>query len=388
MPWTAKDAKAKNSSIKSDSEAAMWMRVANKQLSAAIEKGTDRKEAEARAIKAANAALANMHKKGGTKRESIGPDGQARILEYSDSRGTTVTVDRKSGLISGVKILGLESRNGRSYLPEAIRQAAGLYEGKRVNVDHSRSADSRSYRDRMGRLQNVAAREDGLYGDLFVNPQHVLAEQLFWDAENSPENVGLSHDVSGKVTRRAGKATVESIDAVRSVDLVAEPATTAGLFEDEEPELEETEIPVMEIDLKEATLDQLTAERPDLLEAFKQTLAESAEAKAKDEQIKTLTEEVATMKADTAKAILEAAIAKELAEAKLDPENKTACPDHFVEQLYGIADAEKRKPIIEDRKKLVEAAGSKSKPISESRHSDGGSGLQEMTPAQRANSWR
>lgn len=385
MPWTAKDAKAKNQNIKSDSEAAMWMKVANKQLSAALEKGVDRKEAEARAIKAANAALKNMHAK--TKRESIGPDGQARILEYADSRGAQVSVDRQKGLISGVKILGLVSRNGRTYLPEAIQQAAGLYEGKRVNVDHSRSGDSRSYRDRMGKLQNVTAREDGLYGDLFVNPQHVLAEQLFWDAENAPENVGLSHDVSGKVTRRGGKPTVESIDTVRSVDLVADPATTAGLFEDEEPELEDTEIPIMEIDLKEATLDQLTAERPDLLEAITKKLAKSEEAKAKDEQIKKLTEEVAAMKASTAKAVLEAAIAKELAEAKLDPENETACPDFFMEQLQGIAEADKRKPIIEDRKKLVEAAASKGKPISESRHSDGG-GLQEMTPAQRASSWR
>ena len=140
-------------------------------------------------------------------------------------------VDRSRGMIRGVKILGLESKNGRSYLPEAIRRATGLYEGQRVNVDHGKPGDSRSYADRIGTIVNVSARSDGLFGDLKFNPKHPLAEQLAWDAENSPESVGLSHDVSGKVTRRNGKATVESIDSVRSVDLVADPATTAGLFE-------------------------------------------------------------------------------------------------------------------------------------------------------------
>jgi len=364
----------------------MWVRVANKQLGALLKNGVPKAEAEKRAIAAGSKAVAEMHRKGGPKRESIeaGEDGY-QLLEFVNSRGVAVAVDREKGLISGVKILGLESRNGRTYLPEAIRQAAGLYEGKRVNVDHARSGDSRSYRDRMGRLQNIQPREDGLYGDLFVNPQHVLAEQLFWDAEHAPENVGLSHDVSGRVTRRNGKATVEAINSVRSVDLVADPATTAGLFED--LELEEEEVPIMEIDLKEATLDQLKATRPDLIEAFTKTLAESEEAKAKDEQIKTLTEELKTIKESAAKATLEAAISKELVEAKLDPTDEKQCPVFFLEQLRGIEKAEDRKPIIEDRKQFFEQKAVTGKPISESRHGDDGR-LPEMTPAQRAASWR
>jgi len=386
MPWTVKDAKAKSAGIKSDAEAAMWVRVANKQLGALLKNGVPKAEAEKRAIAAGSKAVAEMHRKGGPKRESIeaGEDGY-QLLEFVNSRGVAVAVDREKGLISGVKILGLESRNGRSYLPEAIRQAAGLYEGKRVNVDHARSGDSRSYRDRMGKLQNIQTREDGLYGDLFVNPQHVLAEQLFWDAEHAPENVGLSHDVSGRVTRRNGKATVEAINSVRSVDLVADPATTAGLFED--LELEEEKVPVMEIDLKEATLEQLKATRPDLIEAFTKTLAESEEAKAKDEQIKTLTEELKTIKESAAKATLEAAISKELVEAKLDPTDEKQCPVFFLEQLLAIEKEEDRKPIIEDRKQFFEQKAVTGKPISESRHGDDGR-LPEMTPAQRAASWR
>ena len=61
------------------------------------------------------------------------------LQELFDSRGVRMGVDRQAGVIRGVKILGLESRNGRSYLPEALSQAAPLYEGAKVNVNHPKS---------------------------------------------------------------------------------------------------------------------------------------------------------------------------------------------------------------------------------------------------------
>lgn len=90
---------------------------------------------------------------------------------------------------------------------------------------------SRLYQDRIGQLVNIRLRGDGLYGDLKYNPKHALAEQLLYDAEHAPDNVGLSHDVVGRTSRKGGKLIVESIEKVRCVDLVAEPATTAGLYE-------------------------------------------------------------------------------------------------------------------------------------------------------------
>lgn len=154
-----------------------------------------------------------------------------RLLEYISSANTALRVDRDKGIIHGVKILGLESANKRSYTREALERAVSLYEGKAVNVDHIPSGQLRSYRDRIGRIVNVRLSGDGLYGDLLVNPKHPLAEQLFWDAEHAPENVGLSHDAQGKTVVRDGKMIVESISSVRSVDLVAEPATTRSLYE-------------------------------------------------------------------------------------------------------------------------------------------------------------
>ncbi|MBC7350842.1 MAG: hypothetical protein H5U08_00640 [Thermogutta sp.] len=152
------------------------------------------------------------------------------LLEYTASSGP-LRVDRERGVIYGVKVLGLESANGRVYLPEALQRAAALYEGKPVNVDHVSGSQLRSYRDRIGKLVNVRVGHDGLYADLVVNPKHPLAEQLFWDAEHAPENVGLSHDARGKTAVRNGKVVVEAIESVRSVDLVAEPATTRSLYE-------------------------------------------------------------------------------------------------------------------------------------------------------------
>jgi chorismate mutase len=167
-------------------------------------------------------------------REGADMDGTSegtRLLEYANSANLTLRVDRERGVIQGVKILGLSSANRRTYLPEALRQAVKLYEGVAVNVDHIRSGELRSYRDRIGKLVNVRFANDGLYGDLVVNPKHPLAEQLFWDAEHNPENVGLSHDARGRTVVRNGQVVVEAIEAVRSVDLVAEPATTKSLYE-------------------------------------------------------------------------------------------------------------------------------------------------------------
>ncbi len=56
------------------------------------------------------------------------------LQEIVSSRGVAMRVDREHGVIRGVKLLGLVSRNGRRYLPAALQQAAGLYEGAKVNV--------------------------------------------------------------------------------------------------------------------------------------------------------------------------------------------------------------------------------------------------------------
>lgn len=147
-------------------------------------------------------------------------------------------IDRVAGVIRGVKILGATSRNGRDYSPQALREAAAIYEGLGVNTNHpSRSAPnaSRTVEEGVGWLENVKVKSDGVYGDLFIIKSHPLANTLFEVAERKPDRFGLSHNAAGDVVERAGRRIVESIKSVRSVDLVQNPATVNSLFESEAP---------------------------------------------------------------------------------------------------------------------------------------------------------
>ncbi len=155
------------------------------------------------------------------------------LFEYANSLGLRPQVNLDSGVITGVKILGLSSRNGRVYRAAAMAAAVSLYEGVKVNVNHPRggAAAPRDYQDRLGCLRNVRASVGGLFGDLHFNPHHPVAGQLAWDAQWAPENVGLSHNVQARTSRQDGQTIVEQILRVNSVDLVADPATTHGLFE-------------------------------------------------------------------------------------------------------------------------------------------------------------
>lgn len=146
-------------------------------------------------------------------------------------------VDTKAGIIFGVKVLGKHSRNRREYSDRAMDQAAGLYEGKGVFLNHPDRNDpnaDRQIADRFGRLVNVRRKGDAVYADLHYLTEHPLAAQVAEAAERMPEQLGLSHNADGKMVRRNGKSIIEEIVAVHSVDLVTSPATSGGLFESQQ----------------------------------------------------------------------------------------------------------------------------------------------------------
>jgi hypothetical protein len=143
-------------------------------------------------------------------------------------------VDRAAGVIRGVRVLGLVSDNGRRYDRAAVEAAIPLYEKKSVRTNHpKRATDSRDVGEVFGWLENVRLERGGLRADLHVlNPKSELAESVFLAAEKNPGLFGLSHNAEGLVRRGAdGVDEVYEITEVRSVDLVADPATTRGLFE-------------------------------------------------------------------------------------------------------------------------------------------------------------
>lgn len=155
------------------------------------------------------------------------------------SFGGGLSVDRKAGIIRSVKVLGHTSQNGRQYTPEAIRQAASLYEGVMVNIDHpdGEPTDQRSAYDRFGKLVRVRYVEGkGLFADLEYLKTHPMAARVCEAAESMPEAFGMSHNAEGEGEKnKDGVFVVSRITEVRHVDLVADPATTKSLSEGVSP---------------------------------------------------------------------------------------------------------------------------------------------------------
>ena len=141
-------------------------------------------------------------------------------------------VDRQSGIIYGVRVIGQQSRNGRTYTEQALRDAVRLYEGAAVFFDHEdRSPEDKSSRDLFGELRNARFENGAVRADLHYLRSHPAAEQITEAAERMPHRFGLSHHADGRTVRRDGSVIVESIEVVHSVDIVSRPATNRGLFE-------------------------------------------------------------------------------------------------------------------------------------------------------------
>jgi hypothetical protein len=279
------------------------------------------------------------------------------LQEFSDSRGLSLRVDRTGGVIRGIKILGLRSRNGREYLPEALSRAVALYEGAKVNVNHPKGHPlaPRDYQERIGIIRNVQHRPgEGLFADFHFNPKHQLSEQLTWDAENAPENVGFSHNVHARTARQGETTTVEEIVRVHSVDLVADPATTRGLFESTAAGLagvaSEHDCPNGSR-AQRGSLDPSRSEPP--------AAAESTHAEADGLQSAGVGDERNSEHAAEASRQREETITSLLQEFSLpprdatDPAAKRITSDTFIDSLLTAADEPTMRRLVEDRAALA-----------------------------------
>lgn len=284
------------------------------------------------------------------------------LQEFVDSGSHKLRVDRTSGVIHGVKLLGLSSNNGRRYQESALAEAVSLYEGAKVNINHPKGhpLSPRDYQDRLGVIHQVELRpQQGLFGDLHFNPKHALSEQLMWDAEHASQNVGLSHNVLARTTRQGDETVVEAITKVQSIDLVADPATTRGLFEQASP-------PIAWDNL---TIEQLELHRPDLLHELRQTQA------AQLEQVQSQLDQAAAREAAHGR---RGRIVELLQEHNLplpdsrDEASRRIVSDHFVETLLGATDDAALRRLVEERAAIVRSAsrwntdrgGSNPRPVS------------------------
>lgn len=152
-------------------------------------------------------------------------------------------VDAERGIIRGVKLCGFESRNGRSYPQPVLSAATRLYEGAKVYVDHpqrTKLSEDRSFRDWAGNVRGVRMESNGLYGDLHLRTKSNDYEALIEAAEKNWADFGLSHVAECNVVKKNGKAVVESISEVYSVDVVTDPATNLCLTESRERPMKKT----------------------------------------------------------------------------------------------------------------------------------------------------
>jgi hypothetical protein len=406
MPWTAKDADSHTKKADTPEKKKKWAAAANSAREKALKDGKSEKEADAAAIRIANSSL------GESLADAVEP-----LSEYFANDGVKPRVDREAGIIYGVKMLGLQSRNKGykhyAYPPATHSKSFAIMEGVVSNVDHHDPSKGErvSYRDRIGVFRNVQATDTGTFGDYHVNPKHSLAEQLFWDAENAPEKLGFSIRGDGKINRKDPKhPIVEEIVSVSSVDLVANPATTHGLFESEDVPDDQLELcehglsavsdarqiilshesietkksrlsevlaawqeelaggPIINkensaMEWTDITVESLKEHRNDIVAVLTGTdevsklnveitgLKESLSAK--DAELAAATSKIAAAEAEKAATAKTIAISEELKAAHLDASDKAVCSETFMETLSTAPDAAARKRLIEDRVAIV-----------------------------------
>ena len=164
--------------------------------------------------------------------------GSVSLLEttYADK---SLRVDREKGIIYDVKALGNQSKNGGTYSDAAKADVARLLEGTKSYVGHPDRKNpgvNRSLREWAGVCVGTEVRPDGVYiKEYHVVKSNPMAETLFEAAERFPNKFGMSINGDSKnpiQPDRSGKYVVEGVSKIRSLDVVGEPATTGGLFED------------------------------------------------------------------------------------------------------------------------------------------------------------
>lgn len=169
--------------------------------------------------------------------------GDMRLTETILNEGLSAdAVDEANGVIKGVALLGRESKNGRTYSPQAMQDAARLYENNGVNIDHRSKktpASERGFMESGGIIKNarVTDKGDKVRGDFHYLKTHPASPMLVERAQRFPESFGFSHDAEGETKKSSSGLLVESLSEVHSIDVVLKPATNAGLFESEDTQM-------------------------------------------------------------------------------------------------------------------------------------------------------
>lgn len=304
---------------------------------------------------------------------------------FPDDALSEAKVQREGHLIQNVALLGRESQNGRIYEDKAMEEAADLYEGASVYLDHPKQSEmeerrgTRSVLDLAGRIRNPRKVGDRVRGDIEVLDREPSKSLLFSLAEQMPDQAGMSHRARGEVrVNDQGTQIVESVTDVKGVELVTEPATVGGLMESLEQEPEEGD----EMDYGELNLSELREQRPDLVEAIEDRIETGERLEDLEERVdeledenEELEEERDDLQAQVDQYEREQALREQLAEAGLERED---VPKAALQGLLQTEDEDEIQEMVED---LAERVGGDEEDIEEDEDEDeGGSGSSAALP--------
>lgn len=293
----------------------------------------------------------------GALAESIGGE---RFFEGATFDDATQTIKDVSMIAVGWSL------NNRYYTAEALRGAVALFEGVKGYVDHDMWSYSREFRD-------LCCKFTGVYFDeatqkLRAGSMRVLKNTpnswIYGLAKEAPELVGLSIVTESQTQQgvapdgRTG-TMVLAILKTFSCDVVPEPAAGGGVSESAGA-AGEMETPV---DLKDATLEQLKKDRPDLYEA---ALAAAKTVEAPQPQLDkaAITEAVdAALAARLQESDTKAAQAKAVATLLESSGLPKVAKDKLAPQLEGLTEAAAKVVIDATKDAIAEATAVSGRPV-------------------------
>jgi hypothetical protein len=167
--------------------------------------------------------------------------------------------------------------------------------------------------------------------------------------------VGFSHNVEARTARRGNRVVVEAITRVQSVDLVADPATTRGLFESQGGEQAAAEAAAAP---RALTLDDLKRDYPQLVEAL--GCEQAGELRRLEEELARLTgAESLRRKHEQARQLLREFHLPEADSS--DPRAAAVTGPRFIESLLAAPDERAMRELVEERARLVRSLGGDAK---------------------------
>ena len=268
--------------------------------------------------------------------------------------------DADNLVIRNAAVLGAISKNGYTYSENAMRSTARLAEGAKQYIGHMEHKDERSVTELFSVLKNVRYldTEKKVRGDMHLVDTPEVREEIFPRMQHFKDIIGNSVVVWAEGAENEGVLTLTEVYKVDSVDLVTDPATNAGIFENVSKKSKSGGSKTMEITIEDVRKDSkiMEALRAEFLkesDAQKELDALKAENAAQKATIKTLTEKADKLETADKLRKKQDYIAAKVKEAKLP---KEAVSEDWLNHLLNKCESEAEiDQLIADKKALVDS---------------------------------